>query len=189
VPVLFTAAAEDYLAWKQPSWAPKTHTIETTNVAHLKPVFGRLLLTDITDRDISAYQQGRKAEKAAPKTINNEVATLRAILRRHRLWAHIAPDVKPLPVQTDIGMALTPEQEEKLLKACAVSRSRSLLPAVTLAIQTGLRDEELRLLKWKQIDLLGKAVTVGKSKTQHGTGGAAEQDRDRRRHGMGATIP
>jgi integrase len=49
-------------------------------------------------------------------------------------------------------MALTLEQDERLLKACAASRSRSLLPAVTLAIQTGLRDEELRLLKWKQIN-------------------------------------
>ena len=53
---------------------------------------------------------------------------------------------------------------------CAASRSRSLLPAVTLAIQTGLRDEELRSLKWKHIDLLARAVTVGKSKTEHGTG-------------------
>ncbi len=82
----------------------------------------------------------------------------------------LLPDVKPLPVRTDIGIALTQEQEAKLLKACAASRSRSLLPAVTLAIQTGLRDEELRSLKWKQIDLLARAVTVGKSKTEHGTG-------------------
>jgi integrase len=56
------------------------------------------------------------------------------------------------------------------VKACAASRSRSLLPAVTVAIQTGLRDEELRLLKWKQVDLLARTVTVGKSKTAHGAG-------------------
>ena len=48
--------------------------------------------------------------------------------------------------------------------------SRRRLPAVTLAIQTGLRDEELRLLKWRQLDLLTRTVTVGKSKTEHGTG-------------------
>jgi integrase len=170
LPPLFAAAAKAYLTHKKPSWAPKTTIIETTNIGHLNPTFGRLLLTDITDRHISAYQQTRTSQKAAPKTINNEVATLRAILRRHRLWAQIAPDVKPLPVRTDIGIALTPVQEQHLLKACAASRSRSLLPAVTLAIQTGLRDEELRLLKWKQLDLLTKTVTVGKSKTEHGTG-------------------
>lgn len=170
LPPLFAKAAKDYLAHKQPTWAPKTYTIETANMGHLNPVFGRLLLTDITDRHISAYQQTRKSHGASPKTINNEIGTLRAILRRHRLWAQIAPDVKPLPVPTDIGIALTPEQETQLVKACAASRSRSLLPAVTLAIQTGLRDQELRLLKWKQIDLLARTVTVGKSKTEHGTG-------------------
>src|SRR5262245_35698054 len=68
------------------------------------------------------------------------------------------------------GIALTLDQEDRLLKACAASRSRTLSPAITVAMQTGLRDEELRLLKWKQIDLLGKAVTVGKSKTEHGAG-------------------
>ena len=42
LPLLFPAAAKEYLAHKKPSWAPKTHIIETTNVAHLTPAFGRL---------------------------------------------------------------------------------------------------------------------------------------------------
>ena len=170
LPPLFPDAAEDYLARKKPGWAPKTYIIETTSIEHLKPHLGRLLVTDITDRDISNYQQARQDGGAAPKTINNEVGTLRAILRRHRLWAQLAPDVRMLPVHTDIGVALTPEQEEPLLKACATSRSRSLLPAVTLGIQTGLRNEELRFLRWRQVDLLTKAIRVGKSKTPSGEG-------------------
>ena len=128
------------------------------------------MVTDITDRDIAEYQQARQEAKAAHKTINNELGALRAILRRHRLWAQIAPDVRMLPVRTDLGIALTPDQEEKLLKACAASRSRSLLPAVTLFIHTGLRDEELRLTCWDHVDLLNKALTVGKSKTANGEG-------------------
>ena len=170
LPPLFSDAADDYLARKQPSWAPKTYVIETTNLEHLKPHFGRLLVTDITDRDIAEYQQARQDGGTAPKTVNNEVGTLRAILRRHRLWAQLAPDVRMLPVRTDLGVALTPDQEEKLLKACAASRSRSLLPAVTLLIHTGLRNDELRSARWNQVDLLSKALRVGKSKTPHGEG-------------------
>ena len=170
LPPLFSDAAGDYLARKKPGWAPKTYIIETTNLEHLKPHFGRLLVTDITDRDISNYQQARQDGGASAKTVNNEVGTLRAILRRHRLWAQLAPDVRMLPVHTDVGVALTPEQEEPLLKACAASRSRSLLPAVTLGIQTGLRNEELRFLRWRQVDLLTRAIRVGKSKTPSGEG-------------------
>ena len=129
-----------------------------------------MLVTDITDRDIAGYQQARQGAKAAAKTINNELGTVRAILRRHRLWAQLAPDVRMLPVRTDIGIALTPDQEEVLLKACAASRSRSLLPAVTLFIHTGLRNDELRSARWDQVDLLNKALTVGKSKTPNGEG-------------------
>ena len=170
LPPLFSDAAADYLARKKPSWAPKTYVIETTNLKHLKPHFGRLLVTDITDRDIGSYQQTRLDSGAAPKTINNEVGTLRAILRRHRLWSQLAPDVRMLPAHTDIGVALTPDQETRLLKACAASRSRSLLQAVTLGIQTGLRNEELRFLRWIQVDLLTRAIKVGKSKTPSGEG-------------------
>ena len=171
LPPLFSDAAGDHLAKKKPTgWAPKTYIIETANLEHLKPHFGRLLVTDITDRDVSSYQQARRDEGAAPKTVNNEVGTLRAILRRHRLWAQLSPDVRMLRVHTDIGIALTPDQEESLLKACAASRSRSLHPAVTLGIQTGLRSEELRYLRWRQVDLLARAIRVGKSKTPSGEG-------------------
>ena len=170
LPPLFSDAADDYLARKKPGWAPKTYVIETINLGHLKPHFGRLLITDITDRDVASYQQARQDAGTAPKTVNNEVGTLRAILRRHRLWAQLAPDVRMLPVHTDIGIALTPDQEESLLRACAASRSRSLHPAVTLGIQTGLRNEELRFLRWRQVDLLTKSIKVGKSKTPSGEG-------------------
>ena len=165
LPPLFAVAAADHLARKKPSWAPKTYIIETKNLEHLDLHFGRLLVTDITDRDIAEYQQARQEAGASPKTINNEIGTVRAILRRHRLWAQLAPDVRMLPVRTDVGIALAPDQEATLLKACAASRSRSLLPAVTLDIQTGLRNEELRFLRWRQVDLLTRVVTVGKSKT------------------------
>lgn len=102
--------------------------------------------------------------------MNLEVGTIRAILRRHRLWANLQPDVRMLAARDDIGQALSQKDEKKLLDACADSRSRSLLPAVLLALNTGMRYSELRLLRWTQVDLEKRTVRVGKSKTEAGTG-------------------
>jgi integrase len=169
-PQTLKTAAAAWLETKKPTLAPKSYLIEKTNLGHLLPVLGQRLLNEIDAGHISRYQQSRIDEKAAPKTVNLEVGTLRAILRRHRLWAAIQPDVRMLPVRDDIGKALPSTDEKKLLDACAESRSRSLWPAVLLALNTGMRYSELRLLCWYQVDLGRRTVRVGKSKTDAGTG-------------------
>ena len=58
------------------------------------------------------------------------------------------PDVKMLATQEDVGRAISPEEEAALLWACAKCRSRSLVPFVTLAIETGARFGVIRTLQW-----------------------------------------
>lgn len=78
--------------------------------------------------------------------------------------------MKMLPTRDDIGQAITHRQEAKLLEECNNSRSRSLYPAVTVALSTAMRYSEIRLLQWKQIDFAGRRVWVGASKTEYGEG-------------------
>ena len=171
-PVLLSVAAKTWLALKKPTLAPKSYSIECINIAkHLNPVLGKNLLTDIDADDVAGYQRHRLEQGAAPKTVNLELGTLRAILRRHRLlWEQLRPDVRMLTTPDDQGQALSEKDEEALLCACAASRSRSLLPAVTLALNTGMRVSEIRLLRWRQINFASKTLTVGRSKTDAGTG-------------------
>jgi integrase len=169
-PRLFSVAAEEWLTLKRPSIAERSYVIERANLKHLLPTFGKLLITDIDGKDISRYQQERLAQQASPKTVNLEIGTLRAILRRNRLWAEVQPDVRMLATRDDIGRAITPEEERALLAACGQSRSRSLLPAVTLALNTCMRYSEIRLLRWHQVDFAARTLTVGKSKTDCGAG-------------------
>jgi integrase len=169
-PQTLKAASDAWLELKLPTVSPKTHRIEKTNLGHVLPELGQKLLSDLEPDDISRYQQKRLRDKAAPKTINLEVGTIRAVLRRHRLWANLQPDVRMLATADDVGKALPVADEKKLLDGCADSRSRSLLPAVLLALNTGMRYSELRLLRWEQIDLGRRTVRVGKSKTEAGTG-------------------
>lgn len=169
-PQTLKMASDAWLELKKPTLAPKSVVIEKTNLSHILPVLGQRLLTDLGAADISRYQQARLKDGAAPKTINLEVGTVRAILRRHRLWGNIQPDVRMLKTSDDIGKALDAKEEKALLDACADSRSRSLLPAVLLGLNTGMRYSELRLLRWEQVDLKQRNVRVGKSKTEAGAG-------------------
>jgi integrase len=167
---LFSVAADEWLAAKALTLAVSSLRIEKDNLKHIRPSFERSLLTDIAALDIAGYQKVRLAEGASAKTINLEVGTIRSILRRNRVWAEIQPDVGMLPTRKDVGKALSTDQEEALLRCCLESRSRTLYPAVVLALNTGMRYSEIRFLQWKQIDLRVPNLLVGKSKTQSGTG-------------------
>ncbi len=75
-----------------------------------------------------------------------------------------------LRVCEDVGRAISRDEETALLEACRSSRSRSLFPAVLIALNTCMRYSELRLLKWGQVDLNTCTLTVGQSKMESGTG-------------------
>jgi integrase len=167
---LFSAAAETWLKTKIAHLSPRSVIIERANLKHINPYFGKMLLCDIAADDIARYQAERLEKGAAPKTVNLEVGTLRAILRKNRLWAAIQPDVRMLRAREDVGRAISRDEEDALLEACRASRSRSLYPAVLIALNTCMRYSELRLLRWGQVDLNACTLTVGQSKTESGTG-------------------
>jgi len=75
-----------------------------------------------------------------------------------------------LTTRDDVGRAISTEEESALLKGCAQSRSRSLAPFVTLAIETGARYGVIRTLQWKSVDFESRCLRWGKDKTAAGTG-------------------
>ena len=169
-PKQFAIAAKEWLEAKSATWKPKTYRAEELNVRHLVAHFGGVLLIDIDAEDVSIYQKFRLGEGAAPKTVNLELGALRAILKRHRLWTDLSPDVSFLRCEREIGKALTKDEESRLLAACLASTSHVLLPLVTTALYTGMRLGEVQGLRWRQINFLDRTVTVGESKTSAGSG-------------------
>ena len=134
---------------------------------------GELMAVDVTDKTVKAYQTARLKEKAAPKTINEEVGFLlrllgeaeeiiRARLRRQRALK--------LVVREQVGKAYTPEEKLALLAAAKEARSPALYPALMLALNAGMRDAEIRGLEWGRLDLVKAYLTVGDSKTEAGEG-------------------
>jgi integrase len=137
---------------------------------HLKPAFGKLLLSDISASDISKFQRARQKAGASGREVNMETAVLRMILRKHRPWYLVEPDYRPLREREEVGRALTADESQRLLSAAKNTRSRSLYPAHVLLLNTGMRVTDLRMLHWRQVDLLERCVTVGRSKTLGGEG-------------------
>lgn len=169
-PRLLSVAAKEWQEAKAPVWAPKMGVIAANSMAHLLPVLGKKLLVDIEARDVAKYQKARLEEGASGRTVNIEVAMLRQIMRKRGAWERIKADITMLPERQDAGRALAPEEETALLRECGQSRSRILLPFVTLALDTGARFNTIRTLQWGNIDFANRCLKFGKDKTAAGTG-------------------
>jgi integrase len=141
---------------------------------HVKEHLGSRLVLEITPKVIKGYQTARLREKAGPKTINDEVQLLirlcgdqgeliRSALRREKALK--------LPLPPSPGRAYSAEEKSRMLEEARKLRTPQMYAALALDLNTGLRDKELRELRWEQIDLIHKkTLTVGKSKTAAGTG-------------------
>jgi integrase len=85
------------------------------------------------------------------------------------MWERIAPDVHMLPERKDIGRALTPEEEGRLLEETK-RRGSACHTATVLALNTSMGKKEIRTLTWGRVDFEGRTLTVGKSKNEFRTG-------------------
>jgi integrase len=143
-------------------------------LGHVSKLLGGSLVVEITPKVVKRYQADRLKEKAGPKTINDEVqllmrlcgeqgALIRATLRRDKALK--------LPLPPSPGRPYSAEEKARMLEEAQKLRTPQMRAALALDLNTGLRDKELRQIRWDQIDLVHKkALTVGKSKTEAGTG-------------------
>jgi integrase len=143
-------------------------------LGHVSRLLGCRLVVEITPKIVKRYQADRLREKAGPKTINDEVMLLirlcgeqgllvRATLRRDKALK--------LPLPPSPGRPYSAEEKSRMLEEAQKLRTPQMHAALALDLNTGLRDKELREIRWEQIDLIHKkALTVGKSKTEAGTG-------------------
>src|SRR5882724_8292266 len=143
-------------------------------LGHVTSLLGDRLVVEITPKVVKSYQPSRLRGTAGPKTINDEVMLLirlcgdqgelkRATLRREKALKLALP---PSP-----GRPYSSDEKARMLEEAKKLRTPQMHAALALDLNTGLRDKELREIRWEQIDLVHKkALTVGRSKTDAGTG-------------------
>ena len=169
-PKTFSAAAAETLLAVRSKLSRNSLNIHTRNIGTLNPLVGKKLLSNISMQDIETITSDCLAHGDSNRYINMKIGTLRYILRRYKQWEHLGKDYKKLKERTDCGKELSLDEEKRLLEACRASASRGLYTAVTLGLYAGMRRDEVRLLRWSQIDLEIEYLTIGDSKTTNREG-------------------
>ena len=138
---------------------------------HIRPSFGKKLLTDINSEDLDAWMTRQLDDGYKPATINKHSSMLNRMLNIAVQWAYLDKNpfkgvvIKKLPTGDHIQRFLTLAEIKSLLSACKRSTHPYLHLFVKLLLLTGARKSELRLAKWTSIDEQKGELFVAVSKS------------------------
>ncbi len=165
----FTEALERYLQDRAAHVAPRSHRSESDHAKPLRESFGVTPVSRISAESILAYVRDRKGKGISNVTINMEIGILRRVLKRAKRWSLIADEIPRLPERRDIGRALTPDEKLRLLRIAQIRPEwQTAYLASVLALNTTMRGCELKGLRWGDVDLLARTLSVRRSKTAAG---------------------
>jgi integrase len=149
----------------------RTHKAASTTLrderyinGHLMPFFGGLTLEKITPKLINQY----KTHRLDVNKLGTVAIDLRILSKMFNLavkeweWCKENPVAKVSigKLHNEVDRWLTYEEEEQLLKYLP----QWLKEIVLFALNTGMRQNEILSLKWSEVDLFRKTVSVMKSK-------------------------
>jgi hypothetical protein len=144
-------------------------------LGHVSRILGAKIIPDITEISVLRYQEDRLREKAAPKSINEEVRFLLKMLGDpgEVIRAHLKKTRQlKLSVHKRIGKAFDTEETESLATKAKSSRSPHMFPAFMLARNGGLRDTEIKTLTWGQINSSRRRSRLAEQKAKPEKGGS-----------------
>ncbi len=177
-PITFTDFADtDFRAWSKEQHSEKSHIRLISMIqCHLKPVFGKQSLSEITRKQIedylirrkqTRYKRGRKSFQTSEATINRELSGLKVVLRKAVEWGL-------LEVSVAHGIPAFKEKNSvpQLLEKEEVARFLEEVPPhfhalVACAVYAGLRREELFHLRWEDIHWQRRELVVASNREHH----------------------
>jgi integrase len=148
---------------------------------HLIPALGRLKLKSITPAHARSLYREKLDSGLSPRTVQYIHVTLHKALKQAVLDGliprNVADAVKaPLAHKKEVK-PLTPVQVAALLSAASGNRLEALY---VTAIHTGLRRGELLGLKWTDLDLDARTLSVQRSLDKDGTFNPPKRNKSRR---------
>lgn len=165
----FGKALRRYLGTVTVRKAENTQAREETAAGHLRRAFSGLRLGEITPARVAQYRDDR-LRMVAPGTVQKELAMLSHLFTvAGREWGidvsnPVARIGKP-QMPTGRTRFLAPAEITALLEACGKSRNSKLRPYVQLMLHTGMRPGEAAGLRWDQVDIDGRIVSLPRTKT------------------------
>jgi integrase len=165
----FRAAAERFLQDRVPQLALLSIRTEKERAKVVNKKFGEVPVSRITTDAVLEYVRERKAAGISNATVNRELDIIRGVLKKAKRWYLFADEIRPLPVRQNIGRVLSYDEKLRLLKlASSRPEWQNAAWAATLALNTTMRGCEIKQLRWRDVDLIERALTVQRSKTEAG---------------------
>jgi len=133
------------------------------SIKNLSAFFANKYLYEITPLDIENYKVERR-RKVSPATVNRELACLKHIYTKAIEWGKIdnspASKIKKFRESNQRIRYLEEEEIERLYEAC----SEHLKPIVAVALNSGMRKGEILNLKWPDVNLRTRVISILNSK-------------------------
>ena len=128
----------------------------------LSDLAGHITLQDV-ENEIGSYEQWRKTQNTKPGTILKDLGLLRRmfnIARKNWKWKINNPisDIELPKVRNERVRYLEPEENVNLFSALETAEETWIRPFVILAIDTGLRLNNLCELMRTEVDLFNKSI-------------------------------
>ena len=131
---------------------------------HIIPGLGRIRLKSLSPAHLQSYYSSKCESGLAPRTVHYHHTLLHQALKKAVKWGYVrrnvAAVVDPPKVQKKEMNPLSAAQVKALLEAAKGDRLEAFY---LLAVSTGMRLGELQALKWADIDLRERTLSVNRT--------------------------
>lgn len=151
----------DYAKTNKRSWKTDEYRLKA-----MLPYFGRYELQMITSRDIERFRAERIKAGNTQSTTNRSLTLLKKMLNLAIDWGYLKENpvtkVKMFPEYDVLKEKVLTKEEEQRLLAASPDHLRAI---IILALNTGMRRGEILKLRWEDIDLKNRTITLRKTKS------------------------
>lgn len=177
----YAEAEEKFIREHLTTIKPRAATRYGVSLKHLSEHFAGKMLHQITSAELSAFETKRRTQGVRPGTIRRDLACLSSLLESCIDWEWTETNIVPsyLRRRAKRGLKEAPPrtrylsaaEETRLIAAASPANMRTKTgrqagkwtccrEAIIVAIDTGLRSDELFSLTWPQVDLARGIITT-----------------------------
>jgi integrase len=157
---------DEFLSYAKSTFAHRTWLIYKGALSHFQGITGNPLLQSITLQQLDQYKARRLNGKIAPVTVNIELRALKACMNTAVSWKLI--ETNPFAHMRQVGVQeaqppyFSKTDFQRLLNAIGEQWLKDL---VVFAAMTGMRRGEIVNLRWQDVELSRKLITVQSNPT------------------------
>ncbi|MEO0124515.1 MAG: tyrosine-type recombinase/integrase [candidate division WOR-3 bacterium] len=161
--VLFDNLCAEYLNFSKANKAAQSYRRDQVNVKNLLKSFSGKLVSEISAYELERYKSLRVKE-VTPASVNRELSCIKHMFNKAVQWGYLKENPLRLVMKFKEPPGrvryLTEEEIDKLLDCCA----NHLRPIVVTALNTGMRKGEILNLRWSDVDLKNRVITLKRTK-------------------------